>query len=53
LKHTELRDTRLEEGGKLNVEGTWKGEGKRSTLSQMQKQENKGRLTRKKTCIFN
>ncbi len=53
LKHIELRDTRLEEGGEFNVEGTWRGEGKKSTLSQMQKQENKGRFTRKKTCIFN
>jgi len=28
-------DTRLEEGGQLNVEGTWRGEGKRSASSQM------------------
>jgi hypothetical protein len=25
-----MRDIRLEEGGELNIEGTWKGEGKRS-----------------------
>jgi len=35
LSSTELHDTRLEEGGKLNVEETWRGEGKRSASSQM------------------
>jgi hypothetical protein len=30
-----MQDTRLEEGGELNVEGMWKGEGKRSASSQM------------------
>jgi hypothetical protein len=28
-------DTRLEDGGKLNIEGMWREEGKRSTSSQM------------------
>ncbi len=37
-------DTRLEEGGELNVECTWKGESKRSASSQMQKWEKKGKL---------
>jgi hypothetical protein len=40
----EKRDTRLEEGGELNVEGMWKGEGKRSASSQTQKREKKGKL---------
>jgi hypothetical protein len=38
LSSTELQgdvDTRFEEGGKLNVEGMWRGESKRSTSSQM------------------
>jgi len=35
LSSIELRDTRLEEGGELNVEGTWRGEGKRSISSHM------------------
>jgi hypothetical protein len=38
LSSTELRgdvDTRLEEGGELNVEGMWRGESKRSVSSQM------------------
>jgi hypothetical protein len=30
-------DTRLEEGGELNVEGIWRGKSKRSVSSQMQK----------------
>jgi hypothetical protein len=30
-----MRNTRLEEGGELKIEGTWKGEGKRSVSSQM------------------
>jgi len=28
-------DTRLEEGGELNVEGIWRGKSKRSASSQM------------------
>ncbi len=32
-------DTRLEEGGELNVEGIWRGKNKRSASSQMQKGE--------------
>ncbi len=40
----ETWDTRLEEGGELNVEGKWRGEGKKSTSSQMQKQEKKDKL---------
>jgi hypothetical protein len=32
-----MQDTRLEEGGELNVEETWRGEGKRNSSSQMQK----------------
>ncbi len=40
----EMWDTRLEEGGELNVEGMWRGESKRSISSQMQKQEKKGKL---------
>jgi hypothetical protein len=32
-------DTRLEEGGELNVEGIWRGKSKRSASSQMQKGE--------------
>jgi hypothetical protein len=39
-----MRNTRLEEGGELNVEGTWRGEGKRGASFQMQKQEKKGKL---------
>jgi hypothetical protein len=38
LSSTKLRrdiNTRLEEGGKLNVEGMWRGESKRSASSQM------------------
>ncbi len=31
----ETKDIRLDEGGELNVEGTWRGEGKRSSSSQM------------------
>jgi hypothetical protein len=40
LSSIELRgniDTRLEEGGKFNFEGMWRGESKKSTSSQMQK----------------
>ncbi len=37
-------DTRLEEGGELNVEGMWGGESKRSASSQMQKLEKKSNL---------
>jgi hypothetical protein len=37
-------ETRLEEGGELNVEGTWRGEGKRSVSSQMQKRKKKGKF---------
>ncbi len=37
-------DTRLEEGGKFNVEGIWRGESKRNASSQMQKQEKKCKL---------
>jgi hypothetical protein len=37
----EMWDTRLEEGGELNVEGMWRRESKRSTSSQMQKWEKK------------
>ncbi len=44
LSSTKLCDARLEEGGKLNVEGTWRGEGKKSVSSQMQKQKKKGKL---------
>ncbi len=40
----ETWNTRLEEGGELNVEGMWRGESKRSTSSQMQKWEKKGKL---------
>jgi hypothetical protein len=29
-----MRDTRLKESEKLNIEGMWRGEGKRSTSSQ-------------------
>jgi hypothetical protein len=43
-KLRETRNTRLEEGGKFNVEGKWKGEGKRSASSQKQKWEKKGKL---------
>jgi hypothetical protein len=32
-------DTRLEEGGELNVEGIWRGKSKRNASSQMQKGE--------------
>jgi hypothetical protein len=39
-----MRDTRLEEGGELNVEGTCRGEGKRGASFQMQKQEKEGKL---------
>jgi hypothetical protein len=44
LSSTKLHDTRLEEGGELNVEGTWRGEGKKTASSQMQKREKKGKL---------
>jgi len=47
LSSTKLRkniDTRLEEGGELNVEGMWRGKSKRSASSQMQKQKKKGKL---------
>jgi hypothetical protein len=47
LSSTELQryiDTRLEEGGKLNIERMCKGESKRSASSQMQKREKKGKL---------
>jgi hypothetical protein len=47
LSSTELQgnvDTKLEEGGELNVEGMWRGESKRSTSSQMQKQKKKGKF---------
>jgi hypothetical protein len=40
LSSTKLQgdiDTRLEEGGELNVEGMWRGKSKRSPSSQMQK----------------
>jgi len=30
-----MQDTRLEEGEELNIEGTWRGEAKRSSSSQM------------------
>jgi len=30
-----MQDTRLEEGGEFNVEGTWRGECKKNILSQM------------------
>ena len=40
----ETWNTRLEEGGKLNVEGMWKGESKRSASSQMQKWKKKGKF---------
>jgi len=42
LSNIEFRgdvDTRLEEGGELNVEGIWRGKRKRSASSQMQKGE--------------
>ncbi len=42
LSNIEFRgdvDTRLEEGGELNVEGIWRGKSKRSASSQMQKGE--------------
>ncbi len=38
-------DTRLEEAGELNVEGTWRGESKRSASSQIQMREKKGKLS--------
>jgi len=47
LSSTELLgdiNTRLEEGGELNVQGMWRGESKRSTSSQMQKRKKKGKL---------
>ncbi len=40
----EMWATRLEEGGELNVEGTWKGESKNSASCQMRKWEKKGKL---------
>jgi hypothetical protein len=40
----EMWDTRLEEGEELNVEETWRGEGKKRASSQMQKQEKKGKF---------
>ncbi len=40
----EMWNTRLEEGGEFNVEQMWKGEGKRSASSQMQKQEKRAKL---------
>jgi len=43
-KLLETRNTRLEEGEKFNVEGRWRGEGKRNASSQMQKWEKKGKL---------
>jgi len=47
LNSTKLQgdvDTRLEEGGELNVEGMWRGKNRRSASSQMQKREKKGKL---------
>ncbi len=41
----ETWDTRLEKGGELNIEGMWRGEGKTSTSSQMQKREKKGKIS--------
>ncbi len=37
-------DTRLKEGGELNVEEMWRGESKKSASSQMQKWEKKSKL---------
>ncbi len=48
----ETCDTRLEEGGKFNVKGTCRGEGKRSASSQMQKWEKKGKLLPFSTLFF-
>jgi hypothetical protein len=44
LSSIELRDTRLEEGGELNVEGMWKAQHKRSVSSQIQKPKKKGKF---------
>jgi len=47
LSSTKLQgnvNTRLEEGGELNIQGMWRGESKRNTSSQMHKREKKGKL---------
>ncbi len=50
LSRTKFCNTRLEKGGELNVAGTWRvegmwrGKGKKSASSQMQKQEKRGKL---------
>ncbi len=41
---TKLCNTWLKEGWKLNIVGTWRGEGKRSIPSQKWKREKKGKL---------
>jgi len=41
---TKLCNTWLKEGRKLNIVGTWRGEGKRSIPSQKWKREKKGKL---------
>jgi len=45
-------DTRLEEGGELNIEGMWRGESKRSASSQMQKRKRKGKFFPFSTFLF-
>jgi len=45
-------DTRLEEGGELNIEGMWRGERKRSASSQMQKRKRKGKFFPFSTFLF-
>jgi hypothetical protein len=55
LSSTELWgdiDTRLEEGGELNVERMWREKSKRSVSSQMQKQKKKGKLPPFSTLFF-
>ncbi len=52
LSSTMPWNTRLEEGGELNVEGMWKGESKRGASSQMQKWEKKSKLPLFSTFFF-
>jgi len=47
LSSTKLQgdvNTRLEEGGELNIQRMWRGESKRNASSQMQKRKRKGKL---------